>query len=296
MFPNGEHYASVGDTPLARHHDSGVSEIKRRHPSQALSIHPTAIVSEEASISTEAEIGPYCVIAGKVEVGAHTIVESHVRLGSPYGEVIIGEHNHIQSGATLGGPPQHRDYRDGFTRLVIGDHNRIGEGASLNLGSEAGGGVTSVGNHAFIMALAHVGHDCRIADAVTLTNLAHLAGHVEVHRNAIVGGMVAVTQHVRLGEFSFVAAGALVNKDILPYTMADGRWATPRAINKVGLRRAGLAEPERRNIGRALRHLLDTSVTVNEALTAIAEECDTDAWIRHLTQFAADSPRGLARS
>ncbi len=261
-----------------------------------MSIHPTAIVSKEASISPEAEIGPYCVIAGKVVVGAHTVVESHARLGSPYGEVIIGEHNHIQGGATLGAPPQHRDYRGGYTRLVVGDHNRIGEGVSLNLGSEAGGGVTSVGDHTFIMTQVHVGHDCRIADAVVLTNLAQLAGHVEVQRNAIVGGMVAVTQHVRLGEFSFVAAGASVNKDILPYTMAEGRWATPRAVNRVGLERAGLTEPQRRNIGRALRHLLDTSVTVREALAAIAEECEADAWVRHLSQFAADSPRGLARA
>ncbi len=282
--------------PLARHHDSGVSDFKLRHSSQVLSIHPTAIVSAEASISTEAEIGPYCVIVGNVEIGAHTIVESHVRLGSPYGEVVIGEHNHIQSGATLGAPPQHRDYRDGFTRLVIGNHNRIGEGASLNLGSEAGGGLTSVGDHTFIMTQVHVGHDCRIADAVVLTNLAQLAGHVEVERNAIVGGMVAITQFVRLGEFSFVAAGASVNKDILPYTMAEGRWAAPRAINKVGLQRAGLTERERRNIGRALRHLLDTSVTVKEALAAIARDCDADAWIRHLSQFAADSTRGLARA
>ena len=260
-----------------------------------MSIHPTAIVSEEAAISTEADIGPYCVIAGKVEIAAHTTVESHVRLGSSFGEVVIGEHNYIQSGAALGAPPQHRDYRHGYTRLVIGSRNRIGEGATLNLGSESGGGVTAVGDGTFIMANVHVGHDCRIGDDVVLTNFAQLAGHVEVQQNAVVGGLVAVTQFVRIGAFAFVAAGAAVNKDIIPCTVAEGRWATPRAVNRVGLERAGATARELRNIGRAVKLLLNKSLTVNDALKAIGEECEVDAWIRRLSEFAADSPRGLAR-
>ena len=260
-----------------------------------MNIHPTAIVSEEATISAEARIGPFCVVAGKVEIGAHTVVESHVRLGSPYGEVAIGERNHIQSGAVVGGPPQHREYADGFTRLVIGHRNRIGEGATINLGSESAGGATSVGDRVFLMASTHIGHDCRISDDVVVTNLAHLGGHVEVGRKAVIAGMVAVTQHVRIGEFAFVAARSGVNKDILPYTVAEGRWATSRAVNKVGLQRAGVSAGELRNIRRAIRHLLNTSLTVDGALKAIHEECDADGWIRRLAAFAANSPRGLAR-
>ena len=261
-----------------------------------MSIHPTAIVSDEASISGKADIGPFCVVAGKVEIGAHTTVESHVRLGSRYGEVIIGEHNHIQSGSVVGGPPQHRDYRDEYTRLAIGHRNRIGEGATLNLGSHSGGGVTSVGDRVFIMNSVHIGHDCRIADDVVLTNLTHLAGHVEVQRNAVVAGMVAITQHVRVGEYAFVTARAGVNKDILPYTVAEGRWATSKVVNKVGLQRAGISARALRNIRLALRHLLNTSLTVADALKAIDEECEADDWTRRLSEFAGSSRRGLARA
>ncbi len=261
-----------------------------------MSIHPTAIVPDDALISPEAEIGPFSVVAGKVEIGAHTVVESHVRLGSPYGEVIIGEHNHIQSGSVVGGPPQHRDYRDDCGRLVIGHHNRIGEGATLNLGSKSGGGVTTVGDRVFLMASTHVGHDCRLAHDVVLTNLSHLGGHVEVQRNAVIAGMVAVTQHVRIGEFAFVAARSGVNKDILPYTVAEGRWATSRAVNRVGLQRAGIPAAALRNIRRAIKRLLTTSLTVEDALKAIDEECEADDWIRRLSEFAASSRRGLARA
>ena len=260
-----------------------------------MSIHPTAIVSKEASVSAEAEIGPYTVITGKVEIGPHTVVESHARLGSPYGEVDIGAHNYIQSGAMLGGPPQDLSYEDGYTRLTIGSHNRIGEGASVSLGSQKGGGITRIGDRTFIMAGAHVGHDCQIADDVVLTNLTQLAGHVEVERNVIVGGITAVTQFVRLGEFSFIAASASINKDIVPYAIAEGRWATPRALNNVGLKRAGLTAEERRNLDRALRILLKTSFTIDEALSAISNECESDPRIEHLKTFVAESERGIAR-
>ena len=261
----------------------------------ALSIHPTAIVSAEATVSPEAEIGPYVVITGRVQIGPHTVVESHARLGSPHGEVVVGTHNFIQSGATLGGPPQDWSYGGEHTQLIIGNHNRIGEGASLNLGSEKGGGITRLGDRVFVMANAHVGHDCQVGDDVVLTNLAQLAGHVIVEPNVIVGGVAAVTQFVRLGAFSFLAAGAFANKDILPYTIAEGHWAAPKALNNIGLRRAGLAEEERRNLDRAVRILLKRSLTIREALEKIGADCEADEHVEHLTRFVSGSKRGVAR-
>jgi UDP-N-acetylglucosamine acyltransferase len=260
-----------------------------------LKIHPTAIVSEQAQISPDTEIGPYAVIDGEVIIGAHTIIDSHVRIGSRFGTVVIGERNYIQSGAMLGGPPQDWSYDDAQTRLEIGDHNRIGESASLNLGSNKGSGVTRVGSNTFIMAYAHVGHDCRIENEVVLTNLVQLAGHVTIERGAVVGGVVAVSQYTRLGEYSFVAAGALVNKDILPYTIAEGQWAVPKATNKVGLKRAGQGDDETREIDKAIRIILRQGLTIDEALVKIRAECDTNARIEHLVDFINTSDRGIAR-
>jgi len=142
----------------------------------------------------------------------------------------------------------------------------------------------------------HIGHDCQVAEEVVLTNLTQLAGHVRVERNVVVGGMVPITQFVRLGEYSFVAAGAAVNKDILPYTVAEGHWAVPRAANKIGLKRAGFSEPQRRNIDRAVRILLKTSITVEEALDRISDVCAPDPQIEHLTGFVRSSRRGIARA
>ena len=261
-----------------------------------MGIHPTAVVSERARISAQATIGPYCVITGNVTIGAGTRVDSHARIGSDFGEVVIGEDNYIQSGAALGGPAQDRTYEGSKTRLEIGDHNRIGENVTIHLGTMKGKGVTRIASHTFIMAYSHVAHDCEIRDHAVLTNLAQFGGHVVCEEGVIVGGLCAITQFVRLGTLSFLAVGAIVNKDILPYTIAEGHWAVPKATNKVGLRRAGHSADRIREIDRAVRILRDRSLTVEAAVAEVRALGEPSPQVERLLEFATSSKRGLART
>jgi UDP-N-acetylglucosamine acyltransferase len=262
-----------------------------------LSIHPSAVVGGRATISPDAEIGPYCVIEGEVSIGPGTVVESHARIGSRFGRVTIGERNHIQHGAVLGGPPQDLGYQAHgvYTALEIGSHNRIGEFVSIHLGTPKGGGVTRIGDGNFIMAYAHIGHDCQIAEHVVITNGAQFAGHVTIEHHAVVSGLTGVTQYTRLGAYSFLVAGAFANKDIPPFTIAEGHWATPRALNRVALKRAGFDATERRNIDHAIRLLLDRELTIEEVAAKIAQDCAPSPQIEHLLRFLATSERGIAR-
>lgn len=260
-----------------------------------MSIHPTAIVSPGANLATDVEVGPYCVIEDRVQIGSGTIVESHARLGGRHGRVSIGSNNLIQTGAVLGGPPQDTSYVDADTELVIGDGNRIGEYVSISVGTEKGGGATRIGNDNLIMAFVHLGHDCRIGDHVVITNATQLAGHVTVEDHALLSGLAGITQFVRLGSFCFLTAGAFANKDIPPYTIAEGHWATPRALNRVGLRRAGVDAAERRNLDRALRILFDRSLTMDEVVTRIGHDCTSSPWLSHFVEFLTSSERGVAR-
>ena len=260
-----------------------------------MSIHPTAIVSDQATLASDVEVGPYCVIEGQVDIGSGTIVESHARLGGRHGRVRIGANNLIQTGAVLGGPPQDTSYVDADTELLIGDGNRIGEYVSISVGTEKGGGATRIGNDNLIMAFVHLGHDCRIGDHVVITNATQLAGHVTVEDHALLSGLAGITQFVRLGSFCFLTAGAFANKDIPPYTIAEGHWATPRALNRVGLRRAGVDAAERRNLDRALRILFDRSLTMDEVVAEIRRDCTPSSWLSHFVDFLATSERGVAR-
>jgi UDP-N-acetylglucosamine acyltransferase len=260
-----------------------------------VSVHPTAIVSADAEIASTAEIGPFCVVAGAVVIGPETTVESHARIGSAYGRVRIGERNLIQYGAVLGGPAQDYSFADGQSELLIGDDNRIGEYVSISLGTVKGGGTTRISDHCFIMAFAHIGHDCQIADHVVITNGTQLAGHITVEHHALLSGMVGITQFVRIGAYSFLVAGAFANKDILPYTIAEGHWAAPKAINRVGLKRAGFGPAARKNIEKAVRIALDKSETIDEVEQRIRAECELDEAVQHLLAFIATSDRGVAR-
>ena len=261
-----------------------------------MSIHSSVILSDRANISADAEIGPYCVIEGEVEIGAGTIVESHARIGSRFGRVVIGANNRIQHSAVLGGPPQDLGYEGGaYTALTIGSHNRIGEFVTMNLGTAKGGGVTRVGDHNFIMAYAHIGHDCQVADHVVIVNSAQLAGHVTVEHHALLSGLTGVTQFARLGAYSFLAGGAIMNKDIVPFAIAEGHWATVRAANRVGLKRAGFDPIERRNIDNAIRFVLDRALKIDDVAQRIQEECDASPQIEHLLAFIRSSKRGIAR-
>jgi UDP-N-acetylglucosamine acyltransferase len=166
---------------------------------------------------------------------------------------------------------------------------------SINVGTAKGGGVTRVGNHNFIMAYTHVGHDCQLADHIVIVNGAQFAGHVTVEHHALVSGLTGFTQFTRIGAYSFMAAGAFANKDIVPFAIAEGHWATPRAVNRVGLKRAGFDAAERRNIDNAMRLVLDRALTVDEVTARIAAECTASAQIEHLLAFIRNSERGIAR-
>jgi UDP-N-acetylglucosamine acyltransferase len=145
------------------------------------------------------------------------------------------------------------------------------------------------------MAFTHLGHDCQLADHIVITNGTQLAGHITVEHHALLSGLVGITQFVRIGAHSFLVAGAFANKDILPYTIAEGHWATPRAVNRVGLKRAGFGPEERKNIERAVRYALDTAATMDEVQQRIRAECAMDPAIEHLLAFIEASDRGVAR-
>lgn len=260
-----------------------------------MSIHASAVVSSAARIDATAQIGPFCIIEGDVEIGARTIVESHARIGHRSGRVVIGEDNYIQNGAVLGGPPQDVSYDDADTCLIIGARNRIGEYVSVSLGTEKGGGTTRIGNDVMLMAFVHLGHDCQIGDHVIITNGTQLAGHCRVDEHALLSGLAGVTQFIRLGRYSFLTAGAFANKDIPPFTIAEGHWARPRAVNKIALRRGGFSAEERRDIDKAVRLVLDSKLTVAEVCERIRAQCAASEQIDYLLEFLESSDKGIAR-
>ncbi len=85
-------------------------------------IHSTAVVSDNANIAGDVEIGAFCLIGDDVEIAGGTRIESHVVIIGP---TRIGRDNRIYQFASIGDDPQDKKYAGEPTSLVIGDRNTI---------------------------------------------------------------------------------------------------------------------------------------------------------------------------
>lgn len=210
-------------------------------------IHPTAIVEPGATLGAGTRVGPYCVVGPAVTLEADVVLESHVVV---VGATRIGARTRVWPFASLGHQPQDLKYRGEPTLLEIGADCMIREHVTMNPGTVGGGGVTRVGDRGLFMVGAHVGHDCVVDDDVILANNATLGGHVAVGRFAVLGGLSAVHQRVRIGGGAMVGGMTGVEKDVIPFGSVIGDRARLAGLNLVGLKRRGVPR-ERINAVRA---------------------------------------------
>jgi len=257
-----------------------------------LEIHPTAIVHPQAEIGAGVRIGAYSLIGENVRIGKDTVIESHVVVD---GWTEIGERCHLFSFSSVGAAPQHMRYRGEPTRVIMGNDNVIREFVTIHRATVEGGGKTVMGHGNFIMAYSHIAHDCQVGNQVIMANASTLAGHIEVEDFAIVGGLVAVHQFVRVGCYAIIGGASGVPKDIPPYMCAAGNRAKLFGLNSVGLKRHRFPEATVAALKQAYRILFRSHLTLNKAVEKIRVEVPDLAEVRHLLTFMKSSKRGVCR-
>lgn len=154
-------------------------------------------------------------------------------------------------------------------------------------------GVTSVGDDCLIMAYAHVSHDSRVGNHVILANAVNMGGHVLIEDWAIVGGVTAVHQFVRIGCHSFVGGGSRLPQDVAPYVMAAGSPCAAYGLNIVGLRRRGFKRETIRQIKEVYRLVFQSDLNVSQALDQIMAREDLMPEVEHMVSFIRSSDRGI---
>lgn len=257
-----------------------------------MAIHPTAIVDPTAEIDPSVEIGPYCVVGGNTKIGAGTTMISHVVVHS---YTHIGERNTIYPFASVGAAPQDLKFGGEPSLLIIGDDNVIREGATLNRGTEGGGMETRVGNGCLLMAYSHVAHDCIVGNHVILANCVSLAGHVTLEDHVIIGGLVGVHQFCRIGRYAFLAGGAMITRDVLPFTIAQGDRAEHSGLNIVGLKRAGWDKEAIKAVRAGYQSLFYGDATREQMLERTQSElAPKSELVAELCNFARAAERGLS--
>ncbi|MFT4572168.1 MAG: UDP-N-acetylglucosamine acyltransferase [Hyphomicrobiaceae bacterium] len=258
----------------------------------AATIHPTAIVDATAELAEDVVIGPYAIVGPSTVLGAGTSVGAHSMIDA---HTTLGRENRVFQFASVGAEPQDLKFSGEATTLTLGDRNTIREFCTLNRGTIKGGGATRVGNDNLFMAYSHVAHDCLVGNGVVMANGATLAGHVTVEDAAIVGGLVAVHQFVRIGAMAMLGGGAMVSLDVPPFCIAAGDRAKLHGLNLIGLRRRGLSEGAIKSLRTAYRLLFQGGLKLKDALARIREEHADVEEVMTMVHFIENSERGICR-
>jgi UDP-N-acetylglucosamine acyltransferase len=252
-------------------------------------VHPSAIVDPEAELGQGVVVGPWSIVGPRVEIGDGTEIRSHVLIER---DTMVGVDCQIHQGAVLGTDPQDLKFRGEDTVLKVGDRTVIREYATLNRGT-ADLQQTVVGDNCLLMAYSHVAHDCQIGNNVVLSNAVNMAGHVFIEDWAIVGGLTAIHQFVRIGAHAFVGGASRTSQDVPPYTRAAGSPMKLYGLNSIGLDRRGFSQEVRQALKRAYRTIFQASLPLTQALDQAEAECQEIPEVLHFISFIRSSERGV---
>ena len=254
-------------------------------------IHSLAVVSPQAKIAEDVEIGPFVNIEGDVTIDSGTKIYSNVTI---LDGTHIGKNCSVFPGAVIGAIPQDLKFKGEKTIVEIGDNTSIRECATIHRGTAAKG-KTVVGKNCLIMAYCHVAHDCILGDNVIMSNSTQLAGEVEIDDYAILGGGTLVHQFTHIGAHTMTQGGSKVNKDIPPYAIIGREPIVFCGINVVGLSRRGYTKEQIATIQEVYRLMYYNDMNNGDALNHIEATMPQSAERDEIVTFVRNTPRGIVK-
>ena len=196
-------------------------------------IHVTAVVSEKATISSSAWIGPNVVIEDGAVIGPYVQIEANSYIGknvsvgeytrlkanvSVYYGSEIGRHCLIHCGVVIGS--------DGFGlandngcwvkipqlgNIIIGNDVEIGANSAIDRGAIDN---TIIHNGVKIDNLVHIAHNVEIGDHTAIAACVGIAGSTKIGKHCTMGGGAGITGHIEIADNVHLGGMAMVTKPI----------------------------------------------------------------------------------
>ena len=257
----------------------------------SVQIDPKAMVSPKAQLAKGVKIGPYAIVGENVKIGSDCVIDSFAQV---LGYTELGQSCHIFPYAVVGNIPQDLKYKGDKSFLIIGNNNKIREFVTINPGTDKGA-KTIIGSDNLIMAYSHIAHDCKIGDGNVFANSATLAGYVTVGNKVVIGGLVAIHQFCRLGDFSIIGGCSKVVQDIPPFSMCDGHPATICGLNLVGLKRAKIPSSTIRTLKKAFKIIFFENHLITQSKELVQKELPPLEELEYLFDFISSSKRGISK-
>lgn len=248
-------------------------------------------IHRNANIGKGTVIEPFATIQEDVVLGENCWVGPYVTIMNG---TRIGNNVKIFPGAVIGAPPQDLKYAGENTTLEVGDGTTIREFCTLNRGTKASM-TTKVGKNCLLMAYVHIAHDCFIGDQVILANNVNLAGHIDIDDYAILGGLTAVHQFVKIGKHVMIGGGSLVMKDVPHFVKAARDPLSYEGVNSVGLKRRGFTVEQINRIHDIYRYLFIRHHNIKKAIPEIIADFENTAEKEIILDFINKSERGLMK-
>ncbi len=207
--------------------------------------HPSAVVSPEAVIGQQVDLGPHVVVGAGARVGdrcilrAGVVVGEHCRIGSDsilhprvvlYPGTELGYRVTLHAGVVLGadgfgyvfdGTSQVKFPQAGG--IVIEDDVEIGANTTVDRGSL---GMTRIGRGSKIDNLVQIAHNTQIGSAVIIASQTGISGSAVIEDQVVIAGQAGFGEHIRVKKGAVIGgqAGVLPGK-ILPGNQVY--WGTP---------------------------------------------------------------------
>jgi UDP-3-O-[3-hydroxymyristoyl] glucosamine N-acyltransferase len=210
---------------------------KERQPE----VHPTALVSDTATVGDDVFIGAFCLVGEGTTIGARTQLRAGTKIGDDVqvgADCVLHPNVFIDDGCSIGdrailfsgvviGTPGFGYVRDEtgsyiqfpqIGRVVIGDEVEIGANSCVDRGAL---GDTVIGSGTKIDNLVQIGHNVQIGKRVVIAAQTGISGSTVIEDDCVIGGQVGMGDHAR------VKSGAIIGSQagVLPGKIVrEGVW------------------------------------------------------------------------
>lgn len=213
---------------------------------------PGLLVGEDVRIPADAVLGAHvvvhsgtvlgggCVIGDQAVLGKRPVLAVHSSARGETGPLVLGQGVRVGAGAVLFAGAEIGAGAIVGDQAFVRERARIGEGSVVGRGSAVDNDV-SVGarvriqTSVYLTAFSLVEDDVFLGPCATTTNDDTMARHgserplqgAVLRRACRIGGGAVLVPGVEVGEEAFVAAGAVVTRDVAPRTRVMGVPARP---------------------------------------------------------------------
>ena len=179
------------------------------------SIHPTAVISNEAIIGVNVSIGANVYIGPGCDVKENVVIRANCSLVR---DVLIGKNSIIQHGSVLGSDgfgyaPSKNGYVkiEQIGKLIIGSNVEIGAGCTIDRGAL---GNTEIHDGVKLDNQVHIAHNVILGKNSAIAACCAIAGSTVIGKNFQMGGLSGVLGHLSICDDVIIGAHTLITKTI----------------------------------------------------------------------------------